>query len=176
MQRFNPPRFRLILSSRRKRSSRSVSRRQPASSYSRELIVRATTLPSPAPFGVFSPSVFLFITSHHSQLRTLPETEDRATSRPSRNVLLSLTQLVYLRHGSKLESVSKSTSNALFLFLSLLDSIRFFFFYPLCRRTRRGKMESQGLLYVERVERISLIVVAPGHFCAASGVEIIGCR
>lgn len=145
MQRFNPPRFRLILSSRRKRSSRSVSRRQPASSYSRELIVRATTLPSPAPFGVFSPSVFLFITSHHSQLRTLPETEDRATSRPSRNVLLSLTQLVYLRHGSKLESVSKSTSNALFLFLSLLDSIRFFFFFILFADAREGeKWKARG--------------------------------
>lgn len=124
---------------------------------------------SSAPFGVFSPSVLLFITRLFRKRKRPPRGHHR-------NVLLSLTQQ-YLRHGSKLESISKkSISNAgifSFLFLSLLDFISFHPVYR-CTRTERGKMGKAGDCCIER---ISLrIAVAPGHFCAASGVEIIGCR
>lgn len=51
-----------------------------------------------------------------------------------------------------------------------------FILFTDARERKEEKWGSQGVV-VSSVERISLrIAVAPGHFCAASGVEIIGCR
>lgn len=166
--------FRLILSVRRKRSSRlAISQPVPILA-NLSWRIRAATLPFT--LRLFRPFWHLLALGPSFYHETVPETEE-TTSRPSQKfIILSLTQQ-YLRHGSKLESISKkSISNAgIFssLFLSLLDFISFHPVYR-CTRTERGKMGKPGGCCIER---ISLrIAVAPGHFCAASGVEIIGCR
>lgn len=160
-----------------------------ACSYSRELIVAHPRrhppfyLPpfaSSAPFGVFSPQLLLFITRLLRKRKRPPRGHHR-------NVLLSLTQLVYLRHGSKLESIfKKSTSNTgifsalsfWFFRFSLFHPVRFYLVSSCLQMHANGKRENgKPGVVVSSVERISLrIAIAPGHFCAASGVEIIGCR
>lgn len=164
--------FRLILSVRRKRSSRlAISQPVPILA-NLSWRIRAAILP----FTLFRPFWRLLALCPSFYHETVPETKE-ITSRPSQKfIILSLTQQ-YLKHGSKLESISKkSISNAgifSFLFLSLLDFISFHPVYR-CTRTERGKMGKAGDCCIERI--FLRIAVALGHFCAASGVEIIGCR
>lgn len=107
---------------------------------------------SSAPFGVFSPSVLLFITRLFRKRKRPPRGHHR-------NVLLSLTQQ-YLRHGSKLESISKKfISNAgifssfflvLSFFLSISLSARFYLVSSCLQMHANGKRkngEGRGLLY-----------------------------
>lgn len=167
-RRFNPPSlpplttFRLILSVRRKRSSRSVSpaRHQPACSYSRELIVahprrHPPFYPSPLPPLLASSRPRSFFLSRdcsgngRDHLEAIIET-----------YYYRLRNSVYLRHGSKLESISKKfISNAgifssfflvLSFFLSISLSARFYLVSSCLQMHANGKRkngEGRGLLY-----------------------------
>lgn len=149
--------FRLILSVRRKRSSRlAISQPVPILA-NLSWRIRAATLPFT--LRLFRPFWRLLALGPSFYHETVPETEE-TTSRPSQKfIILSLTQQ-YLRHGSKLESISKKfISNAgifssfflvlsFFLFISV--SARFYLVSSCLQMHANGKRkngEGRGLLY-----------------------------
>ena len=147
--------FRLILSVRRKRSSRlAISQPVPILA-NLSWRIRAAILP----FTLFRPFWRLLALCPSFYHETVPETKE-ITSRPSQKfIILSLTQQ-YLKHGSKLESISKkSISNAgifssfflvLSFFLSISLSARFYLVSSCLQMHANGKRkngEGRGLLY-----------------------------